>query len=67
MSEMQAVKLDRLLLDLRTLIEATAAQHKYWEVRIHGSDGKARLEVIYQGATYSYRNDAGGELLTRRE
>lgn len=66
MSDAKPVHLDRLMLDLRTTIEQAATQHKYWEVRIHGSDGRARVEIIYQGATYNYRHD-GGELIKRRE
>lgn len=61
----KAVQLDRLLVDLRALLEPLAAQHKYWEVRIHGSDGRARVEIIYQGATYNYRH--GGEIVASRE
>ena len=66
MSDTKAVQLDRLLVDLRALLEPLAAQHKYWEVRIHGSDGRARVEVIYQGATYNYRHD-DGVMANRRE
>lgn len=52
----EPVQFDSLLADLRKLFEAIAAQHKYWEVRVHGSDGRARIEVIYQGGSYSYRH-----------
>ena len=48
MNKAKTVQVDRLLLDLRTVIEAVAAKHKFWEVRVHGSDGIARIEVIYQ-------------------
>jgi hypothetical protein len=40
--------LDPLLGDLRRLIIDLMDKHQYWEVRIHGSDGLARVETIRQ-------------------
>lgn len=39
---------DQLLKKVGGLIIELSADHKYWEVRIHGSDGIARLETICQ-------------------
>lgn len=54
MSTNKTVNFERLLLELRPLLEKTAERNRFWEIRIHGSDGRARLELIVQGATYSY-------------
>jgi hypothetical protein len=40
--------MDQLLRKVGGLIIELSANHKYWEVRIHGSDGIARLETICQ-------------------
>lgn len=43
---------DRLLLDLSKLMDDLSAKHRYWEIRLHRSDNRIRLEVIFQGDTY---------------
>jgi len=43
-----AKPLDRLVYDVRTAIEKVRIDHRYWEVRIYGSDDQARVEIIVQ-------------------
>ena len=40
--------LECLLVDLQTAIEKIRVDHRFWEVRIYGSDGQARVEIIVQ-------------------
>lgn len=48
------VSFERMLRDLRPLLESLAMQHRFWEIRIHGGQGMARVEVIYQMDSYRY-------------
>lgn len=57
-SKANEVNVDMLIRDVRRQVEQLAEQHKYWELRIHGSDGQARIEVVYQGDKYDYRPTA---------
>lgn len=61
----QKQNFELLLIDLRKIIEATANQHKFWEIRIHGGKGLARVEVHYQGDSYNYQGD--GEVIKRSD
>jgi len=40
--------MERLVGDLQRVIEELQVDHKFWEIRIHGSDGIARLEIVFQ-------------------
>lgn len=54
----ESLHLDPLFADLRVRLNELAHKHKYWEVRIHVSDGIARIETICQEPNkYALRPD----------
>jgi len=40
--------LECLVNDVEAAIEKLRRDHRFWEVRIYGSDGQARVEIIVQ-------------------
>lgn len=60
------IDVDELVAQLRCHALHLIAHAEFWEIRIHGGNGKARIELIQQTEPVSYRRPRGGQLLVRK-
>lgn len=61
------IDVDELVERIRTHAITLIGQAKYWEIRIHGGDGRARIEVIQQTEPVVYRRPRGGTQFKTRK
>lgn len=67
MSETSEIDVNELVDRIRCYALNLIEQSEFWEIRIHGGNGKARIEVIQQTEPVVYRRPRGGKLITTRK
>lgn len=61
------IDVEELMELIRRQALALIEKAEFWEIRIHGGNGKARVEVIQQVEPVRYLRPRGGKVITTRK